>query len=137
MSQQHTRPLYRVIVDADAALIDGCLKATKDLKDTRYLTSDTLAEFTDRCMKQPLIVYKLYCLFIWIILHDRIREYFAKGEDASKFQQWLGDLQYAFDQHVVGRKPDGSMYTDLNGPEMTQSLTPCFVHRMIVNYTDL
>lgn len=140
----HVRPLYSVIVEADTEFMNVCLRDTAKFKDdesgSNILISPTLTAFTERCIHdETLSVYKLYALFVWIVIHRNIEQYFKQGEPPEKFDRWLKELRAAFDMHVCGLKPDGSRYTSLQpgNAELLQSSTPYFVHRMIMNYSDM
>lgn len=137
------RPLYQMLVDPSAAMLDAFLRETKKLdaqvninrNHTDSCYPELFIQTTKRCLESSMTIYKVGVLLVWIVLNPSIRDYFASGENPKKFNIWFTMLSVNYDNYIMGLRNDGSKYEDIDYLKVAN--TPYFVHRMIEFYSDM
>lgn len=134
------KPLVRVLLYPSARELDACLREAGRLNESKenpaaMRAPEQLLELTAKCLATPIIEYKLYALFIWIILHPSVNAWFGKGVHQHRYQRWQEVLHTGFDMHLLGLRADGAMYKPTDDLEMAK--TGVFVRRMVEAFAEL
>lgn len=133
---QHTkRPLYDILFYPSARQLDAHLNSTLNLAEKTPSLPSVLVELIHKSLETRILEYKIYTLFIWIVINPSVKAHFSMGVDPAKLSMWLGELEATFDKHLLGLKVDGGKYA-MDG-DTAMAKCAVFVRNMITRFSDL
>jgi len=97
--------------DLDACISEALRLNRRRDNPTEMQAPRELLTLSESAQKTCILEYKIYVMFIWMIIHPSIQRWFSKGVEPTRFAFWFSMLSVHFDMHLFGLKVNGGHYT--------------------------